>query len=643
MARQVAVDLTLDAGPYLAESRAVKSETASVDRELDQLDRSIDKVDRDMAELAATSKIAARQMDDLGDQSRGSAAAMTALDARIKATRLSVRELGLEFGRTGDKADGQAVSREQSLLSRLERLKKTLGKIAPDGSEIPSAASIGLGGGRLATNPYVLAGAGTAIAVAGPALGAMLGGIVAGAIGTVGVAGGLLMASKDPKVLGVARGFGDAISAEFFRGGDAFVKPAIESMGILEQDFREMHVPEAFAQVAPQVTVIADGIGELGKNLMPGFNAALGRMGPFADAAHDGMADLGKSLGTFLDDVTASPGAVLGLRFAFGVLDSTVVVLGKEIRFLSDAFGGMLAIGAKLGQSGIIKVLSGGLSDKPSKQMQDAIDAFSHINTAAAGASNGIGLYTAAADGATNATKGLNAQVTTAYDNFLLLEGDEVAAQAAIDDLADSLKTNGQTFDENTAAGRANVSALIAVARTATTTVTDMVAHGKSIDEVSAKYNEYRTELLDAAIQAGATADQAQILVDKWLALSNLDNIVKSLTIMIYTHGSQGVAYDNGSDNPFLKGYASGGTTPAFEPFKVGERGEEWMFDSKQHFVATKAMMAQQWNGSVGGGGGSETRHVVDLHVNGKLLRSLLITEALNRNQSQSTVRAAYP
>src|SRR6185295_12744592 len=590
MARRAAAELTLDAAQYLAEAKVVEKTTAAVDAEMDQLDRSVDKVDRDMAELATSSAVAAKQVDNLGDQARGSAASLTALDARIKAMRLSVRNLGEEWARSGSKADQVAFHAEQRALAALERLRKTL---VPDagGSNIyrsvnalgPAGGGAGGGLGRLsATNPYVIAGILTAVTAAGPAIGAAVGGIVAGAIGTVGVAGGLAMAAKDPRVIGAAQDFGDVISAEFFRGGDRFVGPAIEGLHIIEQAFMDMKLPEAFAKMAPSVGIIAEGLGDLGRNIMPGLNAAFDRMGPFANAAADGFAELGDELGQFMDDVTASPGAVLGLRATFTLIGGTVVFLGKEIKFLSDAFAGLLVIAANAGNSGFIKFLTAGMSAEPAQAMQRWVDELFRARDGATEASYGVGVFGEAVDRATEETNILNAALGESYNAFLDFVGAEISAEQAIDDLADAFAKHGTTLDVDTQAGRDNLTILKDIAESALDATEKKLAETHSVDEANAVYDTYRQKLYDTAIQAGFTAEKAQELVDKWLALGQLQDIEKFVTITIEGRGSQGVAYLSGDVSPFLKGLAEGGTSPANEPFWVGERGPELMFSSRE-------------------------------------------------------------
>ncbi len=172
----------------------------------------------------------------------------------------------------------------------------------------------------------------------------MIAGTVAGAIGTGGIAGGILMAIKDPKVKSAATAFGDSISAQFFAGGQPFVQPIITSLQMLHDAFDDLDFAETFAKMAPHVTTIAGGLGDFARNIMPGLNKAFDRMGPFAAAAAEGFGHLGTAIGDFADDVTKSEGAVKGLEFTFAMLSGAITVTGAILRELSDAFDVYLTV-----------------------------------------------------------------------------------------------------------------------------------------------------------------------------------------------------------------------------------------------------------------------------------------------------------
>ena len=92
--------------------------------------------------------------------------------------------------------------------------------------------------------------------------------------------------------------------------------------------------------------------------------------------------------------------------------------------------------------------------------------------------------------------------------------------------------------------------------------------------------------------------------------------------------------------SPF-EGFAHGGTTPAFEPFRVHDG--EVMWDDKQHYVSTKAQTEALARAGSGGGGGGRAPVNLTVQIGTTTLRRILIDDALGRGVSSATVQAAYP
>jgi uncharacterized protein YukE len=174
-----------------------------------------------------------------------------------------------------------------------------------------------------------------AATAAGPVIGSIIGGAIIGAVGTGGMALGLISAAKDTEVQAAAKSFGQTISAEFFQG-DAFVQPAIKGLHILEDAFRRMNLDDTLAKAASTVVPMAEGFAKFGENLMPGLDATLERIGPFADAASQGIAGLGDAFGDMIDMISSSKGSIDGLNALFAGLGGTLRFVGAELKFLGD-------------------------------------------------------------------------------------------------------------------------------------------------------------------------------------------------------------------------------------------------------------------------------------------------------------------
>src|SRR5690606_7325911 len=122
----------------------------------------------------------------------------------------------------------------------------------------------------------------------------------------------------------------------------------------------DMQIGSALELVADDVERLAEGVADFGRNFMPGFTEALRNAGPFVDALAEGIGDMGWAWGHCLADLSASPGAVMALDATFDAINDTILLLGSGIRFLADAFGGAVVVGA--GLTGLLEdtPLSGG-------------------------------------------------------------------------------------------------------------------------------------------------------------------------------------------------------------------------------------------------------------------------------------------
>jgi SLT domain-containing protein len=103
-----------------------------------------------------------------------------------------------------------------------------------------------------------------------------------------------------------------------------------------------------------------------------------------------------------------------------------------------------------------------------------------------------------------------------------------------------------------------------------------------------------------------------------------LDNILASMRYAMSRYGSLSAAYNRAG------GYATGGSTPAGEPFWVGEDGPELMWSNRSKYVST-ARQSREMSGSAGvGGGGTITvaPPVVKVFLDGQEWRGIARVEA---------------
>jgi hypothetical protein len=707
VARKIAVQLDLDADKYIREARSVSLTTKAADEEMKGLGRAADAAGRDMDELAAGAGLAKKEVDglgdkaggtgrglrglgvdagitehqihDLGQKSRTTAADLAALDARIKAARLSVRELGLEFARTDDASLSKALSSERSGLGQLVKLRKELasgndssGSLLGDlAGSAASAASVGskvgesfmggLGASVAAAGPYVqtalIAGLVGAIVEFAPLIAGAVGGAVVGAVGLGGIAGGIFSASRDPKVKVAARYFGETISTEFFGGGDAFVQPVLDSLGILRRDFQSLNLGDAFGLLAPDVTIIAHGIGDLVKNLMPGLNAAFSRFEPYAGVIGKGLGDMGTALGGFLDDASRSKGTLQALDTIFQLLNGTITFLGKSVLVLSDIyqdftqsqealFIALAAGAAALGQADLAQKLLG------------VARAWSDVGTAASGANPGVhegavvmGHWAEAVGKAVQAGE----ELLTVWDrmNGVQLNMDQamLAANKAIEEVKDTFKDGTKGIQGHTTAVLENRLALEEAARKAAIAAQAYVDAGGSQAGAQKIMDEYRAAAEKATGATGSQAGAVHELSTQLFTLANQPDVTKNITInerrnIIETHSEDYRLYGGAraAGGPVMAGwsYLVNENTPNSEIFTPAVDGYITPTGSQRS--------ASDWQSGAGTtmtSTGSQapvnlTVQLVD-SISGRVVRQVLVTDALNRNRSEAEVKAAYP
>lgn len=111
-------------------------------------------------------------------------------------------------------------------------------------------------------------------------------------------------------------------------------------------------------------------------------------------------------------------------------------------------------------------------------------------------------------------------EVLQQYGNEMLkLSGDQIALEAAIDGATESISKNGRTLDINTAAGRANQTAINSIASAGQSLIKTLVEQGASTQQVTAAQQRASQSFVAAAVSAGMSRDQAQKLASAYFAI----------------------------------------------------------------------------------------------------------------------------
>lgn len=587
--------------------------------------------------------------DKLGHEFHDTAMDSKELEQRVRGLRASVQSLGGEFARTGGLSVKRDLGAQRAMLREFERIAKE-NKGTPLGVTLGSAlgTTAGRNAGRSFMSSFVegigqvpaklrgsaiVLGVGIVAALA-PAIGAGVAGLVTGAVGVGGIAGGIAASARDPQVKRAWRAFADTAKLEFFSVGSDFADETVKALGILQQAFRDLDLDESFERAAPHVGKLAKGIAALATNFMPGFNRALDRSGPALSVVERGLGDIGTALGDFVGDVAESEGALQGLAFAFNIVTGSITALNTVTTFLSDHYTDVISAGERWTEilqhaEPVLKVLFplmevfgsdlGRLNDEFERAAglaqvsNDPVGRFKQqMGAAALGVIDlATGLAQKLPFSADRATEALDRQrmsamelwqqyrlLSDAFGEFVGLQLSQDQAtlrvQRSLFDFKETLKETGKDFRTTTEAGLRN--------------------RQLAIDLVAA-WDSQREANINAGMDAGTATDQFLSQVDSLSKMAGkskdakkfLDELAGKYRVQVFFDViNEAVAMAASAAGAILKKvfkFQGGGTTPAFAPFQVHDG--EMMFSDRQHYVASKSQM--QRFGSMGGGGGTQT------------------------------------
>jgi hypothetical protein len=503
------------------------------------LDGEIKATDVSAGRLGGTFRLTEQDVTNLG-------VALT--DARAKAAALRK-----EFAQSGDDSLLADIRKQESAVKRLEGVIRSAAKDeggSPLGVSL--GAMIGTRAGKgfsdsfeqsLAALPSQVRGTAILAAVGivstmAPFLGGAIAGIVVGGAATGGIIGGIFAAAGDPRVTRAWADFAaETLTPQLF-GRQAFVEPTILAIQEIQDALQESRPGAVLGPLADDVVVLAEGVGDFVRNIMPGLERAFVRAGPFVDTLASGIGDMGSALGSFLDSVSSSPGAVMALDTTFKTINGTIVFLGKNLKFLADAFGGAVVAASEM--SGVVEdipvlgALAGQWNDV-FERIRGSADgsgrAVGDFAAAATRATGGVHSFGEAADLAAQSTGDLATALSEAHTEFLDYLGASIEVEEAFDRFTASVKENGRTLDIDTEAGRENMTALKRIAEASIDATLKKYTETKSVADATAVYEANRKKLYDTAIALGYSKDKAQELVDTLLGLAALPDITKNVTI----------------------------------------------------------------------------------------------------------------
>lgn len=526
------------------------------------------------------------------------------LDAAIGEARAEIQKLNEEFKRTGDTSLFRSMRRQRSELAQLL-------KVAGEGA---GGGGIELAGGMRSMRGPLIGVAVGAVAILSPVIGAAIAGAVTGAVGLGGIVGGVASAAKDPAVKSAAKQFGADISKEFFQG-DAFVQPVVDSLGILKREFEGLNLAGTFAKTAPFLTDLAEGLGGFAREFGESFSHVLDRSGEFIPVLADGITRLGDGLGSMIEEMAASEGAVEGLRFIFEFTAQTAHVLGVTVRWLGDQFDTLGRFSANL--SGALEDVAEvipfvnrdnnifsrindqiesvtGTSDEFEQSLRKVERSVTATGEAVAGTSDSWNQSQAQIDAAKRALEEYNEATAKSISMALAIDNANLGLAQAMLNLNEELREGSKDWRTNTQEGIDNRRALLAAVEAAERKRQADIASGVDADKANAAYQRTINKLHKMARQAGISEKALDDLVGDY-----------NINIHVKTHGEAVGGAIGGAISKALqaKGKATGGPVGQ-GTYIVGERGPEVLQlgqGSRGHVYPSFGAFAGSRGGAVGG------------------------------------------
>lgn len=541
---------------------------------------------------------------------------------RFEAPTRDVRSLNEELIltrlRVGDLQRG--VGSDSSLLGDLKRAKadlKELERVAKE-VKVPDFSLAGvMGGGKKRWSigkPEFggleglkgmlipgLIGLGVAVS---PAIGAMVSGAVVGAVGLGGIVGGVVAAAGDPKVKAAFSQFTQGITADDF-GRQALVDPTIKGIAEISRAFDDLHIGDALGKGADAVPILAKGIGDFARNLMPGFNLVMDQSTGIANIFADGLGNVGDATSDMLIDLMKSPGTLEGLQLLFLATGDAIRFTGATLAWLGDGFDELNRVTA---------VLSGGMEDlyfwfPPVHDMlagiNDRAEALTGtggtlvqtihgIDQATALVNAGLDPFAAYLKDAGENAEFLNVKLSDLFGPQMDLDQATLKWKQDLLELKDSVKQHGTSLKDNTTDGLANQQMILGMIQDAQRMRDAMLANGQSTDTANKAYMDQVKVLQDLLVKMGFSKAAIDALVGEY----KVDIFVTTT----YAYKGTPPSYNPGSksfaQSEVFGGFrAAGGSVEAGKGYIVGERGPEPFFPSTNGTIMPNSSLS-----SMGGG-----------------------------------------
>lgn len=472
------------------------------------------------------------KFDETGKDAKKLGKEMYELEVRL-------RNAAKEFKRTGeiDLDLAKTLRRNQSQLRSLTKLRNELLSDSGGGGAASGAAEVGGRFGQELTKSLMalrgpaLVSVGVLAAAMAPFLGAAIGSAVVGGAGAGGIIGGIALAARDPRVQDEGAKLGAHLGEVFGRAGEPFIAPTVEAMHVLSgvADDVSGDMKQAFATVAPVLVPLAQGIGGLVDQTMPGFIKAMEAAKPVLRVVADELPEVGRSLSYMFETISEDPdGAIMAMKTLFQIIDGTIRMTGDLVHGLGKVYEWTQKsaaaasdwmtsvpgwVGAVLPQFGLLQQYSASLNDELHAQVGS-------INRAKDTSRDYVGSLEAMAGSSKKAREKID-ELNSAIDTFIgkQLGVDQAVVQwnKGLIDLKKELTDGKRIVSLNTEEGLRNRDALLQQIEAAESLRKKTFEQTGDLSAANAQYQDNIQMLYNMAVAAGISRKELDLLFAPYL------------------------------------------------------------------------------------------------------------------------------
>lgn len=480
------------------------------------------------------------ELVNVGDQ-------ISKLDGKIEASSEKVRQLGVEFERTGSKDVFKQLREERGALANLRTMRGELANFAKsagdEGGKAGSSFRNRFGGailkggstffGNIAESATTLLSRqfGTAVSrnpIIGAGLAAGIGAVLLGAMPAIGsaAAGALVLGFG-----GGLAGMGIAAAAQNERVAQSFSR-LVSYVGGMAKRISTPFVP-VLLEISRMARTTFDGF-------VPHLQAAFARMAPHVQGFAGNMFEAFSHLKTAIGPITTAFNALLDsigptLPGLFEQLSGAITNVANSISSNPQTFTNLVTWTFQLatGLTNLIAKLSSAANwfQEHSNVTKGLFAVLTTGLGPLAALGLGIGKNTEASQKMANAHRDTNTalqdqaetaqwlaqQIDVLNSKAMSAEQANLRYEESVDKITESIRKNGNTLSINTEKGRANRQALMSGAQAAIAARDAQLQQGVALNTANLRLAQQRERLINTAVSAGMSRRAAQQYVDSLL------------------------------------------------------------------------------------------------------------------------------